>query len=221
MRVLFKVIISIVLGLVATLTIFGVVIYPNLEEVHQLYVKATQKRTDLETLAEQILAYKNSQADLNAAQDKNKVLTRILARENLQVAIAEIESAAQASEVEEVLRIEEQFDASGVPISTKNIIQNENLSTEVGYTLQINGTFGNVLRFIQYMEHLPHFTEIENINFNTVTDNSSSGEGISKHADKLTVTIEGVFLVRKKTTNPTTKSQWTLIYQKKLARVGF
>ncbi len=207
MRVLFKVIISIVLGLVATLTIFGVVIYPNLEEVHQLYVKATQKRTDLETLAEQILAYKNSQADLNAAQDKNKVLTRILARENLQVAIAEIESAAQASEVEEVLRIEEQFDASGVPISTKNIIQNENLSTEVGYTLQINGTFGNVLRFIQYMEHLPHFTEIENINFNTVTDNSSSGEGISKHADKLTVTIEGVFLVRKKTTNPTTKSQ--------------
>jgi Tfp pilus assembly protein PilO len=183
-------------GLAITLVVFGVVIYPNLNQVTSLYDQAVVKQTDLETLSAQILAYENSQSDLNAAQDKSKILSRILPRENLQEAIAEVESAAAFTGVDEALTIQEQFDSKGVPLTSKVLLKNENLSTEVTYTMNITGSFESVLKFMQYLEHLPHFTEISSLTLSSSTSTSNTS-GLAQHGKNISAVIQGIFLVQK------------------------
>ena len=196
MKGLNKLILTTAVGFILSLVLFVVLIRPNLDQVGNLYQQAEQKQTDLQTLSAQILAYKNSQADLNAVQDKAKILDRILPRDNLQVAIQEVEAGASAAGVQEGLTINEQFDTSGKLAEVKPIMTGEVKATEVPYVMSVGGTFSSVVEFVQYLEHLPHLTEVSGITLSAVTSTADK-PGLAQHDKLIKGSINGVFLVQK------------------------
>ena len=194
MKIFTKLILLMIGGLVLTLILFMVLIRPNLNRIQELYATATTRQTELATLVAQITAYKNSQADLNAIQDKNTVIESIVRREDLQVAIEEIEAAAAKSGTQEGLTINELTpDSSG---QYTPVIDGKAKIEEVPYVINISGDFGSLLKFLQYLEHLPHFTEVSQIAFKAATTDTSKG-ALAGHSGNIMGTIQAVFFIQK------------------------
>lgn len=190
-----KLIIISAVGFVVSALIFFFLIRTNLNQVSELYNIGIQKQTKLKSLSEQIIALRNSESDLNAVQNKEKILNSILERENLQVAIREIESAATLSTVEEGMTIQENLPNSGTAASKQVLAGNPDV-VEVPYTINISGGFDSWVKFLQYTEHLPHFTEVSRINIGALTTNTDAN-GVAVHSGNLTGVINAVFFVRK------------------------
>jgi Tfp pilus assembly protein PilO len=183
-------------GFLAAVILYTMVVRPNIAGIDQLYSKSIDKQTELKTVGEQITAYKNSQSDLNAVQDKDRITGAILERENLEIAVQEIESAAAAAGVESSITIHD--DKATLKDQAANPVVSDKIKIdEIPYTLSVSGSYESVLVFIKYLEHLPHFTEISQIGMNA-TATLVSGESTARHDGNVTSTIDAVFFIKSK-----------------------
>lgn len=195
MRILTKLILISICGFIISVFIFAFLIRPNLSQVGQSYDAGVTKQTTLKNLSEQIIAFKNSESDLNAVSNTDKILTSVLPRENLQVAIKEIETAALTSGAVEGMTIQEVVNQADAALVVPVIAGNPN-AEEVPYTITVSGPFESLITLLSYMEHLPHFTEVTKISFgSTTTDTDLSG--VAVHSGTLTGSINAVFFVQK------------------------
>ncbi|MEO8065843.1 MAG: hypothetical protein ABI643_03260 [Candidatus Doudnabacteria bacterium] len=199
MRILTKLTLVIFGGFFATLVIFLFLIRPNLNSVSELYNAAVAKQTKLQSLTQQIEAYKKSQSDLDSIQNKDKILGSILERESLQDAIQQIEAAAAASGVSEGMTIQESAPNASGQSAVPDVITGKAAVTEVPYSITMTGQFASIVKFLQYMEHLPHFTEVSKFSFGAGNSTSSTADnsGLVKHDGILSGGFNAVFFIKK------------------------
>ncbi len=181
-----KLIIVSVLGFGISLILFFLLVQPNLDKVSALYSEAAAKRTEHQTLLGQILAYKSSQSEIASVSNKDFILNSVLERNKLQVAIEELEAGAFLAGVGESMSIREELDEAGKSKPAPAVIQGNSDIDEVYYTVTVSGPFISMVKFIQYAEHLPHFTEILKISLRSSDD-----------SPQIVGELEGIFMVRK------------------------
>ena len=184
-----KIFAVVLIGLCITGGLYLFAISPMLGRVVELQQAVDSKKTELETLAEQIDTYKNSQADLASVGSTNAVSNSLLDREHLQEAIEEVEAAAAQTQIKESLQISDQEQSDSVVAGKTNL-------DEVPYDLNTTGTFAQTVQFLQYLEHLPHFTETYQITL-SATQGASALDGTFTHGENVTGVIESVFFVTK------------------------
>jgi Tfp pilus assembly protein PilO len=183
-----KIFAVVLIGLCLTGGLYLFAISPMLGRVVELQQTVVNKKTELETLAEQIDTYKNSQADLATVGSTNAVSNSLLDREHLQEAIEEVEAAAGQTQVKESLQISDQ--------ELDPVVAGKTNLDEVPYQLSTTGTFAQTVQFLQYLEHLPHFTETYQIAL-SATQGASALDGTFTHGENVTGVIQSVFFVTK------------------------
>jgi hypothetical protein len=197
-----KIFITIVSGVLLSLVavLFG--FQPLLANVKQLNETLGQKQSELIKIEKQIVEFKSAQTDLARATFKDDVYGTVVIREDLGLAIQDLEGAAEKTETTESIQISEPVQEQGRrgnrAAETKNVFEGLTLSEEVRYTMNIRNDYEGFVTFMQYLENLPHFTEFDSIILNAVVENESTASGgVSRNTGAVTGTLEGVFLVKK------------------------
>jgi hypothetical protein len=193
MKSLSKIIITSILGLVISVSLFVFLIKPTTRGLVESNATAVQKKTDLKTLEEQIIAYRNSQKDLARASERAKIIDSIVIKENLEIPVKEIEAAAVKTGVDEALKISE--DSTNTKMTRVAIVKNSKKIEEVPYTILSTSDFTNVINFLQLIENLPHFSEVSKISLSAVT--STQSNLVTTHTGNILGTIDGVFFIKK------------------------
>jgi hypothetical protein len=191
-----------VVGLIASACAFLFLVRPALDQVTKLSEEEGVTKAEIHRLEQQILAYKTAQSDLSKATNKDQLFNTFVDDKNLSIPIEELESKAKITGTTYELKINREFITepqadtrkattvrSAAPLKTVTI-QKE--LEEVPYTLTVtNSSYENLVTFVKYLEHIPHFTEVSKMRLAPV-----EGEG----ATGVAATIDGVFLVKKDAT---------------------
>ncbi|MBI4363607.1 MAG: hypothetical protein HY545_02040 [Candidatus Doudnabacteria bacterium] len=191
MSSLTKLIIIILAGAVASLVLVFVLIKPNLNKAEVLGQMAQDKLSEFLTLQQQVNAYKAASSDLSKAVAKDKIANMIVLREDLVAAIKNVEAAASKSAVASEIKINEPDEKSKVP--PKAVLQSKGELTEIPYRFYTTSDFNGVVKFIQYLEHLPQWMEIAKMDLSaeTITVDKNLVQ-----TGKIFGTIDGIFLVK-------------------------
>jgi len=196
MRSYKKLIIVMACGVGATFALYLFLLKPYMEKVNTLFNEATAKQTEYQAILDQILVYQSSQVELDSVNDRELLANSILERNTLQEVIEELEAGAAKAGVSEQLKIQETLDPKGKPRPTKPVIQGLNKVDDIPYTVTVSGNYLAIVRFMQYLEHLPHFTEVTSISLNAgVGETLETGQILN--AETMTGFIDAVFMVRK------------------------
>ncbi|OGE81016.1 MAG: hypothetical protein A3H72_01610 [Candidatus Doudnabacteria bacterium RIFCSPLOWO2_02_FULL_48_8] len=184
-------------GLLATGLLFGLLVNPMLGRLGALNLEVSSKHQQLATLERQIEAYNNAQTDLSKASRKDEILTAFVDREELVLAVKNLELAAAKTGTEEELDIEEEE----VDVKPKDqkppVVANKPGLDEIRYRLTLLNDFAGIVEFIKYMEHLPQFTEIAKIDLSAeLVDSEDTKAKI--YTGRVFTSIDGVFFVNQK-----------------------
>lgn len=183
-------------GLIICLVLVFVLIKPTLTKVNDLNTQLKSRKTEVKTLDQQITAFKSAQSDLSRATQRDRILGAVVEGEDLVSAIEVIEDAARITATKHTLTIPEQV------VGPKSKPQPPVLKgvpgvKEVPYQLSANTDFQNLIYFLQYLEHSPHFTEITGIRL--VAEIASSGSSFEKTAvttGNVITNIDGIFFIK-------------------------
>ena len=189
-----KIILISLLGLIISAGLFLFVIRPTVDKILNLNIQVSSKKTDLKQLEEQIVIYKNSQRDLSLASGKDVISQSLLKREDLQVAIVEIENASALTQTGESMTI---IDNGGKSSSAKPLISGKSFLDEVQYNIKTTSNFVQLLDLMKYLENLPHFTEIAKFTLQASATNPNS-KGVFIQGSTIISSIDSVFFVQKK-----------------------
>lgn len=164
-----KVILISVGGLFTSLVLAIFVVTPMLNDLRQANFAMQQKKQELATLEQQIREFKTAQSYLAKATRKEDIADAIVPKESLVIAVEELEAAAEKTNTKEFLKIFE------ITERKPNIVTGHKGIDEVAYHLAVSNDFLGILNFLSYVEHLPHFTEINKID---LTPGGASIDGI-------------------------------------------
>jgi hypothetical protein len=195
-----KIVITVGLGLLLSVAAVMFGFQPLLADVKQLNETLGLKQNELTKIEKQIVEFKSAQTDLARATFKDDVYSTVVIREDLSLAIQDLEAAAGKTDTAETIQITEPVQETGRrgarATETVSVFEGLTLSEEIRYTMTARNDYEGFVSFLQYLENLPHFTEFDQIKLNAVTDNSSGDED-SRNTGDITGTLEGVFLVKK------------------------
>lgn len=188
--------ISIILGgVISCGLMYAFILAPNLQRLVAVKSEMEAKRAELITLDRQLLAYQNAQQDLAAATAKDQILTLFKPKEELVGAVQNLERAAALSGTEHVLVISEPNPTTNVPNQTGPVVPNLAGLTEIPYRVTALNDYLGTIEFLQYLEHLPEFTEISKIDLSAETIDSDTGNA-KIYTGRLFGSIDGVFFVK-------------------------
>jgi Tfp pilus assembly protein PilO len=193
MKNLTKIFIICSIGIIVSLGLFFAVVNPTLSQIDDAKNQVSSKQSELQTLEEQIVTYKNSQTDLAQASQKDIIDSILVKRQDLTLPIQEIEQAAVISGVTESMQIQ---DPSLSQVSTPAVVSGKATLDEIPYSLAVSGNFNQLVTFMQYLEALPHFTEVSGFDFSASAGQSNSGQ-LFLHSGNITGTINAVFFTKK------------------------
>jgi hypothetical protein len=197
MNSLTKIIVVSLAAFAAVIVLVMFLAKPILGQIDTLHQKEAAQRSELDALNTQLTAYNEAKAQLREVNYKELIDGAILERESLGEVLVEIESYAAKTNVTESIKIsDDQLPTGNSKDRVKTVIPGERDISEVSYTLSFNSTFPDSLNFMQYLEHLSHFTEISGLTFGAASAQGSSD--VSVHTNIVTGTISGVFLIKKK-----------------------
>jgi type II secretory pathway pseudopilin PulG len=188
-------------GLVLSAGIYFLAVRPTMLNVSTQIEEASAVRSQVVVLDQQILAYRTAQSDLSKAENRELLETFVVNDKNLHITIEEVERAAQATSTSYQFDIHRdeigQSEAAGTQsqgaVEEVAKVTTQNLLEEVPYTLTVsNPNYAQLVRFFQYIENLPHFTEISNFVLSVQNDPDSNLSGVTAVAD-------GIFLVERGT----------------------
>jgi hypothetical protein len=206
-----KIFISAAVGLIVTVALFFFVFRPLLSDVKKLNKSLTDKHAESQELKDQIVEYKSAQSDLARATYKDDIFNTIVDKEDLSLAITDLEAAAVSTGVKESIQIRELEEGGSRRAAalkkSATLFDGLILTNEVEYTMNVNGGFAEVVRFMQALENLPHFTEYSTVTLSTSAE--TLPQGGSRNSGDLTGTLEGVFLIRQPSATKTTANENT------------
>jgi hypothetical protein len=186
-------IIFFVCGVIASLILTLFVISPTLTDISQLNAQVTAQKTEVLTLDQQILAFRSAQSDLSKAVRKSEITSVISVKEDLTAAVLDLERAMNLSQISDhLLQIKEQTDpkvAKPPPVISGHVA-----IEEIPYMLSFTTSYLGVLNALAYLEHLPHFTEIFQIDLSAETLSGPGGE--ATHTGQVFANFSGVFFIR-------------------------
>ncbi len=191
MKSLTKVILISLIGFIISACLLVLLINPGVSQVIDQKDNVILQKTQLKTLEQQLITYKNSQIDLARTNDKQIIFSSLLNRENLQLAIEGIEAAAVRSGTPESLIINE----DSANNQKAAIVSGKAHLDEIRYTLSTTSNFMQMIDFLKYLEHLPYFTEISKISLQAAQSNNSAGGLI--HSGDVIGSTQAVFFVQK------------------------
>jgi Tfp pilus assembly protein PilO len=166
---------------------------PILAQISTIHQQEAQQKTELDQLGAQIHAYNEARAQLKEVNYTDKINNAVLVREDLAQVIREVEAVALTTKITESISIQDDEVTKEKP---KALVSGEKNITEVQYTLSFNGAFPDTLTFMQYLEHLSHFTELSKLTFMSTVDKTTGNSEI--HSNFISGSISGVFFVKKK-----------------------
>ena len=182
-------------GALLTVAMYFFLIQPALEGVKKLAVEEQSTRAEVDRLEKQILAFRTAQSDLSKVVQKELLFSTIVEDKKLAIPIEEMEAAALITGTNHTLKILRDTLESvagsrrAAAVSTDKPIVGHPQIAEIPYDLTVqNRTYKGLTDFFQYLEHLPHFTEVSNISI-SLQETETAGE-------ILTASIKGVFLVK-------------------------
>jgi hypothetical protein len=196
MKSISKILMISAICLVVTVSVFVLLIQSSVQTLTEINSEAVRKKTDLKTLEEQIVAFRNSQKDLAVASDREKIIQSIVVKENLEVPIKKIEEAAVKSNSDQSLLIREN-DMAGTGDSFHPMIKSKGNVEEVPYTISSTTNFLNLIKFLQYVEHLPNFSEVSSLSLSAIAGTTTGKDSQATHSGNILTTIEAVFFVQK------------------------
>lgn len=179
------------LGFTAGLVLF--LLNPNLAKLATLADQTQQKQLELLTLQQQINAYKTAALDLSKASEKQLIAETFVIREDLVKAMQSVEAGAGKSAVQLEAKINEPDVKAKQP--TKQVLSEKGKLIEIPYRFSTTSDFIGMVKFLQYLEHLPQFTEISKMDLSAEvveTDGRTSPTG------NIYGSIDGIFLIKEK-----------------------
>lgn len=189
-------------GIVLVAAAYFFLLSPALTRVSGLSSQEYGTRAEAERLELQINAYKTAQSDLSKATNKELLYATVIDDKKLYIPIEEIEAGAKATNTTYQFKIHrssinetEEASAAGAgrraAAEPRKKVTSQNLLEEVPYTLIVqNPSYVQMVTFLKYMEHIPHFTEVSKI--------SMSMQPLPENERTVvTATIDGVLLVKK------------------------
>ncbi len=178
-------------GAIVIGAVFILLAKPALNRVSQLSEKDRAGQAEINRLDQQILAYKTAQSDLSKAVDKDLLAAFVIDDKKLYEPIQEMENGGKRTGSSYQLKIERdslepQKNTKG-EVTTPAKVTKQNELEEVPYTLSVqNSSFIGVVNFMQYLEHIPHFTEVSDV---LISINEDNGQ--------IDTILKGVFLAKK------------------------
>lgn len=192
-----KFIAILIVGLLLSLSVYSFLVSPVLGQLSTLKNNLAAKKTELVTLEQQILAYKNAQSDLSKASEKNVIFNAFLDREQLVSAVKSLERAAALTATSSSLKINEPSSDTKPADRPQPVIANKEGLNEIPYRVTTFNDFLGTIKFLAYLEHLPEFTEISKINLSAETSESDQTK-TRVYTGRVMGSIDGVFFTRAK-----------------------
>lgn len=190
--------IIIILGLSAMVSLLLAVFLgvPVQRDVTTLNALVKEKKVEHDVLDQQLRAFKTAQSDLAKAARKDDLANAFVIKEDLVISVKELETAALKTQTTHTIRIKEPDP------KVKPVLANRIGFSEVNYELStISVGFGSIVNFVQYLEHLPHFTEFSNIILSSETATSGS---LAVRSGRIFGEFKGVFFIKPIATTTTT-----------------
>ena len=181
-------------GIIVSLVLILLVIGPAIGEVKSDNAEVISKKAELVTLDQQIKAFKTAQTDLAKATRKVDIAQAIPTRNDLVLAVKDLESAAISSNSSENLLLTESKDSK-----TPSVIPARAGISQISFRVaSVSESFVDALNFISLLEHLPHFGEITK--FNLSADSTAAENAQTVRSGKIIGNFDGVFFI--KASNP-------------------
>ncbi len=155
---------AIILGILFNVALLYFGVKPMVSGLSRMNGELTEKRNEVASLQQQIMAYQTAKIDLARATDKQKLDSVILSKEELVGAIADIESAAARTGTDENMTIIDPFIVkpdSAAP-KPKPTVRGLAGVVEIPYTLSLKNDYLGTINFLSYLEHLPNLSEVNN-----------------------------------------------------------
>jgi hypothetical protein len=198
MTALIKNVIVVSIGTVICAALVLFLVKPMVSDVDSFDQALLAKKADVINMQEQVQSYQKAHSDLNLATDKQEILDAILVKEDLVKVVKEIEAAAAATGSDEEIKISDPYGVGrGVSASVGGKAGTTQIPGLIGvtmipYTLTIHSdNYSNLTDFLGYMEHLPSFSEIVDLQLSSEGDDQSGA-----HTGKIMANIDGVFFVK-------------------------
>jgi Tfp pilus assembly protein PilO len=193
-----KLLIITVSGIISCILLGFLLIKPTLQKASSLNADLLAKKTEVKTLEQQILAFRSAQADLSKVTQRDRILTAIVESEDLVAAVQDIEAAAQKVNSTHKLTIDDNQDPRNAPAP---VVKNKRGVKEVPYSLSMKNSYEQLVEFLMYLEHLPHFTEISGMRIQAEVSGTAEGQ-LPQQTGNVNVTLDGVFFVKGEETRP-------------------
>jgi ABC-type transport system involved in cytochrome bd biosynthesis fused ATPase/permease subunit len=195
MKALSRIILINIVGACATFLLVVFVVRPILGEVVSTNQTVKSKKSELNLIDQQILAFKTAQSDLSKATRKDEITNAIQPKENLVLAVHDLEAAAAHTNTTESLDVKDPVStADSAAPKNPDVVAGKQSIKEVPYALTTLNDFSGTVNFLSYLEHLPHFTEISKILLTAETQESQQKTPV--HTGKIIGSFNAVFFVK-------------------------
>jgi hypothetical protein len=196
MKTITKISAILIFGIVAL--ILSVIFFtsPVLDEVNIVNAQVKQKQIELLELHQQIVAFKNAQADLAQATRKTDITQSVVLKEDLVIPVQDLEAAINKNAIDMVLQIKEP------DTKEKFILSNPTGITQVSYGVTaIAPDFPSLINLFGYIEHMPHITEPTKIILSSEILNAPAASTPQTQAavvrtGRVQIDLKGVFFIK-------------------------
>ncbi len=196
MKTITKISAILIFGILAL--IFSVIFFasPVLDEVNTVNAQVKQKQIELLELHQQIVAFKNAQADLAQATRKADITQSVVQKEDLVIPVIDLEAAVNKNATDMVLQIKEP------DTKEKFILSNPTGITQVSYGITaIAADFPSLVNLFGYIEHVAHITEPTKITLSSEILNAPASATPQNQASivrsgRINVDLKGVFFIK-------------------------
>jgi Tfp pilus assembly protein PilO len=162
-----KIIVSTTLLIVTYLALFGYV-FPMVDKKNEAQIaKVTEKKTEYQNLLSEKKSFELGQRDLKLIASKAYQPKDLFNTDKFLVnAVEQLEQAARLSDVSFALQVAGKTDsitAKGQKTASGLVI--------IPYSMDVKGSFGNVVAFMERLEHMPFITHSQGVDLSNQPNN--------------------------------------------------
>lgn len=198
MKGLSKILIITIAGAGLSVLLILFLIFPALERLNGINLTIKQQKSELWVLDQQVRAFKNAESDLSKALRKEEINTVILSKEDLVLAVKDLEASANRASTAENLNITDPISWKGADAKTKPpaaVLLNHPGVEEIPFTTHtLSQDWKSLIDFVSLLDHQPRFLELSYISLSADTILGEQKEVIN--TGKVIGSFKGVFLIK-------------------------
>lgn len=176
-----KILATVGAGVVAMIVLFFFMLKPLASDLGELHLTAQDQHTKLERLLLEEQGYKTARTDLAKIQSRaNEIQSLFPPREELVGFVRDLEDIAQIFDSDFTIAItdlQDQAETSGGKATQLDYAVVPGLTglEVIPYDIRLEGSFSNIVRFLQAFENQSFFSEIESLNISSKLVNTGGG----------------------------------------------